>query len=112
MNTNATRRAGTYLLAGVLAVSIAGCSSTSSAEESGDVQAMCALFDEVEGPQDITLDYLDDLLAVALADARPAIEEIRAAVASDGTDAFEDPEIAARFDEVGSYAGGTCPGDG
>lgn len=74
----------------------------------GDLVATCERMAAIEGPDDITVERLDDLLAVAPEEVEDDIRLVRDRLAADGEAAFEAEEVGAAFERIGAFEEREC----
>jgi hypothetical protein len=91
----------------VVAVSM-GVSDGADASASGDLAATCQLLDEMSGEDDINVDRLDRLVAVAPDGAIASIRTVRDRLAAVGPAAFDEPAVGAAFESVGAFEAAEC----
>lgn len=89
-------------------VGLLACGDDDSEADENAAEATCEIMATIEGPDDITLQKLDDLLAVAPPEIESELQLIRDEVGSNGAGAYENPEVGAAFEEVGGFEERTC----
>ena len=90
----------------VVAVSMGVVSDGADTSASGDVAATCDLLDG--GEDDITVESLDRLIAVAPDSVVASIRTVRDRFAAVGEAAFDEPAVGAAFDRVGAFEAEEC----
>lgn len=95
-------------LTGAAALTLAGCGDD---EEVGgdDLEATCEMMSTMEGPDDITVERLDELLQVAPDQLEVDVRMIRDRLAEVGEAAYEDEEVGSAFERVGTFEEEACP---
>jgi hypothetical protein len=95
------------IAAGLLVVSVS-MGITDDGSATVDLAATCALLDGISGPDDITADKLDALIAAAPDGAAPSLRTVRDRFAAVGEAAFEEPAVGAAFETVGAFEEAEC----
>lgn len=90
----------------VVAVSMGVVSDGADTSDSGDVAATCDLLDG--GEDEITVESLDRLIAVAPDDVASSVRTVRDRFAAVGEAAFDEPTVGAAFDRVGAFEAEEC----
>jgi hypothetical protein len=101
---------GVVLIVGgllVVAVSL-GVSDSGDASASADLAATCDLLDGMSGEGDITVDRLDQLIAVAPDGTVASIRTVRDRLVAVGPAAFDEPAVGAAFGTVGAFEEAEC----
>jgi hypothetical protein len=98
------------VLAGVIvvALSMGVLDEGAAASASGDLAATCGLFDEMSGEDDITVERLDRLIAVAPDSTIASIRTVRDRLVAVGPAAFDEPAVGAAFESVGAFEEAEC----
>ena len=78
------------------------------ASTSGDLAATCGLLDGMSGEGDITVDRLDQLIAVAPDGTVASIRTVRDRLVAVGPAAFDEPAVGAAFGTVGAFEEAEC----
>lgn len=73
-----------------------------------DLAATCELMDTIEGPDDVTVEKLDELLEVAPDRIEDDVRLVRDRLDAVGEDAYEEEEVGAAFERVGSFEEAEC----
>lgn len=79
---------------------------TDAASASGDVAATCALLDG--GEDDISVESLDRLIAVAPDGVATSVRTVRDRFAAVGEAAFDEAAVGAAFESVGAFEAAEC----
>lgn len=90
----------------VVAVSMGVVSDGADASASGDLVATCDLLDG--GEDDITVEGLDRLIAVAPDGVVASIRTVRDRLAAVGPAALDEPAVGAAFESVGAFEAAEC----
>jgi hypothetical protein len=90
----------------VVAVSMGITDDGTDASASGDVAATCDLLDG--GEDDISVESLDRLIAVAPDGVAVSVRTVRARLAAVGPAAFDEPAVGAAFESVGAFEAAEC----
>lgn len=90
----------------VVAVSMGVVSDGADTSASGDVAATCDLLDG--GEDEITVESLDRLIAVAPDGVVASVRTVRDRFAAVGEAAFDEPAVSAAFDRVGAFEAEEC----
>lgn len=95
------------IVAGLVVVAVSmGVVSDSDESASGDVAATCALLNG--GEDDISVESLDRLIAVAPDDVVASIRTVRDRFAAVGEAALDEPAVGVAFDSVGAFEAAEC----
>jgi hypothetical protein len=90
----------------VLVVALLGaCGDDDDGE---DLAGSCDLMADIAGPEDVSVEKLDDLLAIAPNEIEDDVRLIRDQVDADGETAFENEEVGVAFERVGSFEADEC----
>jgi len=92
----------------VVALSMGISDDGADASTSGDLAATCGLLDGMSGEGDITVDRLDQLIAVAPDGAVASIRTVRDRLVAVGPAAFDEPAVGAAFETVGAFEEAEC----
>lgn len=93
------------------AVALAGVAVMGACGDDGDedsIAATCEQMETIEGPDDVTVERLNDLLEVAPDRIEDDIRLIRDRVEEEGEAAYEDEEVGAAFERVGAFEEQEC----
>jgi hypothetical protein len=90
----------------VVALSMGVVSDGADASASDDLAATCDLLDG--GEDEITVESLDRLIAVAPDDVDASVRTVRDRFAAVGEAAFDEPVVGAAFEEVGAFEAEEC----
>jgi len=90
----------------VVALSMGITDEGADASASGDVAATCDLLDG--GEDDISVESLDRLIAVAPEAVATSVRTVRARFAAVGEAAFDEPAVGAAFESVGAFEAAEC----
>lgn len=95
------------VVAGLVVVAVSmGVVSDGDASASGDLAATCDLLDG--GEDDISVESLDRLIAVAPDGVVTSVRTVRDRLAAVGEEAFDEPAVGAAFDRVGTFEAAEC----
>lgn len=96
-----TRTATAVIVSSLL---LSGC-----ADDGGDdLAATCEQMATIEGPEDITVERLDALLAVAPDAIATDIQLVRDRLAAEGEAAYDDDDVGAAFERIGGFEDQEC----
>lgn len=98
MPSKSLRWVGALALVGTVA--LGACSDD---DDQDAIAATCEQMEAIEGPDDVTVERLDNLLEVAPDEIEDDIRLIRDRVEAEGEAAYDDEEVGAAFQRVGAF---------
>lgn len=98
---------GMAVLAVVGGLVLGACGDDDDSGEA-DLAATCELMSTIEGPEDITVEKLDELLDVAPDKIEDDVRLIRDRLDEVGEAAYEEEEVGAAFERVGTFEEQEC----
>lgn len=95
-----------FMIAGLVIVAVSMGVGDSGSSESGDLAATCDLLDG--GENDISVESLDRLIAVAPDGVVGSVQTVRDRFAAVGEAAFDEPAVGVAFEKVGAFEAEQC----
>jgi len=89
-------------------MTLSACGDDETKSDGASVEKTCEVMATMEGEDDITVENLDKLLAVAPAEISEHVSLVRDEVAANGAAAYDNPEVVEAFEAVGAFEQSNC----